>query len=170
MDAILRAQILAILDAGQDMTLATVRPDGAPQATTVSYVADGLRPCFGCWTQSQKARNIAHDDRVSLTIDLPYERWAEIRGLSLFGRAERVTGAEQDRLGRLFLERFPEMAAHPVDESQMAVFRVTPVVVSILDYRKGFGHTDLVTIEPADIAVTSEAAFVGLASHVDAAV
>jgi len=28
--------------------------------------------------------------------------------------------------------------------ADVSVFRVTPVVISLLDYSKGFGHTDLV--------------------------
>jgi hypothetical protein len=28
---------------------------------------------------------------------------------------------------------------------EVRLFRVTPVVISVLDYSKGFGHTDLVT-------------------------
>jgi len=27
-----------------------------------------------------------------------------------------------------------------------AIFRVTPSVISVLDYTKGFGHSDLVTV------------------------
>jgi nitroimidazol reductase NimA-like FMN-containing flavoprotein (pyridoxamine 5'-phosphate oxidase superfamily) len=50
------------------MTLATNRPDGWPQATTVGYVNDGLTIYFLCSPQSQKAANLARDSRVSLTI------------------------------------------------------------------------------------------------------
>jgi hypothetical protein len=28
---------------------------------------------------------------------------------------------------------------------EVRIFRVTPKVISVLDYTKGFGHTDLVT-------------------------
>jgi hypothetical protein len=28
---------------------------------------------------------------------------------------------------------------------EVSVFRVTPTVISVIDYSKGFGHTDLVT-------------------------
>ncbi len=42
MDQALRKQIISIIDDVQDMTIATVRDDGYPQATTVSYVNDGL--------------------------------------------------------------------------------------------------------------------------------
>jgi len=28
----------------------------------------------------------------------------------------------------------------------LVVFRITPEIISVLDYRKGFGHTDLVRV------------------------
>ena len=106
----LRRAIIDILEQGRDLTLATLREDGAPQATTVSHASDGLSIYFGCSAQSQKARNLARDDRVSLTVDLPYASWDEIRGLSLFGRARPLTApAEIEAVGRLFRARFPQM-------------------------------------------------------------
>jgi hypothetical protein len=32
---------------------------------------------------------------------------------------------------------------------EVRIFRVTPTVISVLDYSKGFGHTDLVSIANA---------------------
>lgn len=49
------------------MTVATLRPDGWPQATTVGYANEGLTLYFLCGPDSQKATNLARDDRVSLT-------------------------------------------------------------------------------------------------------
>ena len=71
MDPRLKKEILSILDDADDMTIATVREDGYPQATTVSYVNDGLNVYFGCAANSQKARNLARDSKVSLTVNLP---------------------------------------------------------------------------------------------------
>ena len=51
----LREQITSIIDDAQDMTIATVREDGYPQATTVSYANDGLIIYFGASAESQKA-------------------------------------------------------------------------------------------------------------------
>ena len=34
---------------------------------------------------------------------------------------------------------------HGVGDSTVRIFRVTPTVISVLDYARGFGHTDLVT-------------------------
>ena len=69
MDASIRTQIIQLLDEHRIMSLATLRPDGWPQATTVGYVNDGLTLYFLCGKDSQKARNLMRNDRVSLTID-----------------------------------------------------------------------------------------------------
>ena len=63
MDPGLKKEILSILDDASDMTIATVREDGYPQATTVSYVNDGLTIYFGCAANSQKAGNLARTAR-----------------------------------------------------------------------------------------------------------
>src|SRR5947209_5493301 len=67
MDDVLRKKVLDLLDEHRIMSLATTRPDGWPQATTVGYVSEGLTLYFMCGRDSQKARNIARDNRVSLT-------------------------------------------------------------------------------------------------------
>jgi general stress protein 26 len=148
MDNATRDKIYAILGGGSELTLATVRPDGFPQATTVSYVHDGLTLYFGTSANSQKARNIGLNDKVSLTVNLPYDRTEEILGLSMGALAARVTDpAEIAKVGELMLKRFPEGADFGPDEADaIAIFSVKPVVVSVLDYRSGIGHTELIII------------------------
>ncbi|CAN5908028.1 pyridoxamine 5'-phosphate oxidase family protein [soil metagenome] len=145
----LEQDITAILEAGKDLTLATLRPDGGPQATTVSYASQGLDIYFGCGRQSQKARNLAGDPRVSATIGLPYRDWGEISGLSLGGEAMEVTNPDDlAAIGLLFLGKFPEVAQYVSGSpGEMAMFRLRPQVVSVLDYRKGFGHTELARVD-----------------------
>ena len=146
LDPRLRQDVVDVLAEGRDMTIATLRPDGYPQATTVSYASDGADVYFGCGQGSQKARNLALDGRVSLTVNLPYKDWSQIRGVSLAGRAERVTEEQAVwRVAELFAKKFPEIAQYAMDADEVAFFRVRPEVVSLLDYRKGFGHTDALT-------------------------
>ena len=144
----LKQEILSILDDASDMTIATVREDGYPQATTVSYVNNGLNIYFGCAANSQKAKNIARDSKVSLTVNLPYTSWNDIRGLSIGGRAERITNPQEvARASQLMFERFPQIARYaPPELEDIVLFRVTLEVTSVLDYRKGFGHSDLVKL------------------------
>lgn len=130
------------------MTVATLRPDGWPQATTVGYAYEGITLYFLCSPDSQKAANLARDDRVSLTIAHDTPQVMEITGLSMAARAQLVIDpAEAEKALRLLVSRYPEQSsvALPMPSpADLRVFRVAPVVVSALDYTKGFAHTDLV--------------------------
>lgn len=122
MDEQLRRKIVSLLDANRIMSIATLRPDGWPQATTVGYANDGLTVYFLCGPDSQKAANIARDNRVSLTI-------------------------EGERILRLLMKKYSAQKSLPLPmpkPEEVRLFRVTPVVISVLDYTNGFGHTDLV--------------------------
>lgn len=150
MDKVLEHKIQALLDQHRTMTIATLRPDGWPQATTVGYANDGLTLYFLCGPESQKAANLARDNRVSLTIDDDTAQVMEITGLSMAARAERVLDTvEAEKALRLLMQRYPEQKSLPVQmpqPSDVAVFRVRPEVISVLDYTQGFGHTDLVAV------------------------
>lgn len=150
MDPDTHAQIVEILDDVQDMTIATLRSDGFPQANVVSFVHDDLKLYFATITGSQKALNIAHSDKVSGTVTRPYRKWDEIEGLSFAGHASQVTEAgERSRIDELMQARFPQIAEielpEPVD---VILVRVDPVVFSVLDYSQVFGHTELVEVQP----------------------
>jgi nitroimidazol reductase NimA-like FMN-containing flavoprotein (pyridoxamine 5'-phosphate oxidase superfamily) len=148
MDPAMEQEIVSILNEAKDLTIATVREDGYPQATTVSYVNDGLSIYFGCAAQSQKAKNIAHSGKVSLTVNLPYASWEEIRGLSVGGKAAAIADSkEMNRVGQMMLRKFPQIARYaPTDIGQLVLFRIAPEIISVLDYRKGFGHAELVKV------------------------
>lgn len=153
MDEIIRRKIHDILDAHRIMTIATLRPDGWPQATTVGYVNEGLALYFLCGLESQKAANIAHDNRVSLTIDHDTPDVMHITGLSMAARARPVVDlAEAGRILHLLPGKYPAQTPPlpmPMPRAdQVRIFRVEPVVISVLDYSQGFGHTDLVRVEP----------------------
>jgi nitroimidazol reductase NimA-like FMN-containing flavoprotein (pyridoxamine 5'-phosphate oxidase superfamily) len=58
----MKEKAVSILDANRLMGLSTVRPDGWPQTTLVSYANDGILIYFVVSRQSQKFQNIAQDD------------------------------------------------------------------------------------------------------------
>lgn len=145
----IRNKIETLLDQHRVMTIATLRPDGWPQATTVGYVNEGLTLYFLCGLESQKAANLARDDRVSLTIDHDTPQVMEITGLSMAARAQAVADrAEAEKVLRMLPLKYPEQVSLPgpmPTPEQVRIFRVMPTVISVLDYSKGFGHADLVT-------------------------
>ena len=155
----LRNKILSVMSRCVDMTVATVRPDGAPQATIVSFAHDGLTLYFGCGAASQKAANIAFDPRVSVTMAAPYRDWMAIEGLSMAAIATEVSvPAELEVVGRLMRERFPQITQitglEQASADDVKIFRLRPEIISVLDYSKGFGHSDLVKIGADDIGET----------------
>ena len=91
MDETIRAIILNLLSRHSVMTLATVRPDGFPQATTVYYVNDGLALYFATDPVSQKAANIMLNNKVSVAIAGETENANKLRALPLSGTAAKVT-------------------------------------------------------------------------------
>ena len=66
MDPRFRREILDILSGTSDLTIATLREDGYPQATTVSYANDDLEIYFGTCAGSQKAKKGLRDRQPSL--------------------------------------------------------------------------------------------------------
>jgi PPOX class probable F420-dependent enzyme len=105
-------------------TLATVGPDGGPQATPVWIDWEGTYVRFNTAKGRAKPRNLARDARVALVIqdpDDPY-RYVEIRG-----RAEPVEqGADEhiDALARKYIgkDRYPWRAPGEV----RLMYRVKP--------------------------------------------
>jgi hypothetical protein len=63
------------------------------------------------------------------------------------GFAHRVSDpVELTRVGQLMLEKFPQIAElEGLMPGEAALFRIEPVAISLLDYTKGFGHTENVT-------------------------
>src|SRR5687768_15153377 len=130
MDAALRQKILDLLAAHRIMTIATLRPDGWPQATTVGYASEGLTLYFLCGKDSQKSANLARDDRVSLTIDRDTPQVMEIEGLSMAARARLVLDpSEAEKALRLLMVKYPEQVGPSLPmptPADVAIFRVTP--------------------------------------------
>ena len=145
MDQSFKDFVLHVIDNANDLTLATVRPDGFPQATTVSFAHDGLSLYVGIGKHSQKANNVRQNNKVSLTINLPYDDWREIQGLSMSALAEVLEdGAGIETAKACLLRRFPQIAewSDAPMAGEMAFLKITPQVISVLDYSKGFGHTE----------------------------
>jgi nitroimidazol reductase NimA-like FMN-containing flavoprotein (pyridoxamine 5'-phosphate oxidase superfamily) len=116
--------------------------------TTVGYANDGFAIYFLCGKDSQKASNLARDNRVSLAIDDDTPQVMEITGLSMAARADVVDDPiEGENVLRLLFQRYPEQKSVPgplPTPADVRIFRLTPTVISLLDYSRGFGHTDLV--------------------------
>jgi nitroimidazol reductase NimA-like FMN-containing flavoprotein (pyridoxamine 5'-phosphate oxidase superfamily) len=154
-----KRQIVDLLNQHRIMTIATNRADGWPQATTVSYANDGLIIYCLIARDTQKYANITRDPRVSLAIAKDYPQPLQIKGLSIAARAVEVGDqGEIDHFAEILLMRYPEYKVKPrPDPAAVPMLRLMPEFISILDYSKGFGHSDLVRVTDNDLAEFVEA-------------
>jgi hypothetical protein len=116
--------------------------------TTVTYANDGLILYFGCDRGAQKVKNLRRSSKVSLAIDRDVRDWSTIKGLSMAADAYVLRGRKdiQHALGLLQL-KFTQWNEIDLNElKSLAFVKVVPRVVSLLDYSKGFGHTELVKL------------------------
>ena len=145
MDRALRKRILDLMKHHNIMTIATVRKDGYPQATTVTYANEGLTLYFGCEKSAQKVKNIERCSEASVTIDRDYRDWNRIRGLSMAADAEVLSDRDELRhAAALLAKKFPQRGGVPPED--ISFVKVVPKVISVLDYTRDFGHTELVRV------------------------
>lgn len=117
------ADVRRILDGRNFATVATVRPDGGPQASVVWVARDGDTVVFSTTAGRKKARNLARDPRISVSIfdaGNPYDS-VEIRGT-----AELIPDDDKRlpyELSHKYLGQDPPLAEP--GESRLIV-RVTP--------------------------------------------
>src|ERR1044072_2155950 len=115
MDDEIRRKILTLLDQHRIMTVATLRPDGWPQATTVGYVNEGLTLYFLCGLDSQKAKNLARENRVSVTIDHDTADLMKITGLSMAALAYPVSDrGEAEKVLKMLPLKYPDAPPLPI--------------------------------------------------------
>jgi PPOX class probable F420-dependent enzyme len=148
------AEIATLYDQCKSLQVATLDKDGAPHLTTVWYLVDGDGNfLFETYGKSQKVVNMRRDPRVALLLEAGTE-YAELRGLSVQGRAEIVDGG--DRLmvlmGDLVRHHNPELTAQQAAAvtAQMAAKRV--VVIVRADKLISWDHRKLVSkVSPVEV-------------------
>jgi len=148
MDEPLRERIIGFLAHEHVMTLATIRPDGFPQATLVYYVNSDLILHFATDPSSQKAGNIRLNNKVSVAIAGRSESAYKLKALYASGVAERIADPvlAHDVQLRLF-KAIPEAKRFaPFDPKVLAVYSIAPVAISLVDYESGYGNTVLVEL------------------------
>lgn len=136
-----------ILAGANEMTIATLRADGSPHASTVSFASDGLVLYAAIAIDSHKAHDIREDGRISLTVNAPFKNWNEIQGLSLDGVASMVDWPRgQEQASALLLKKLPAYVAvtgrsPSVPWPGMLFIRIVPTALTLLDYTRHFGHS-----------------------------
>lgn len=139
---------LDILDANRIMTIATVRPDGWPQATIVGYANEGWSLYFLIYRDSQKFANIAHNNRVAVTIGREPSKLWQVKALYAGCEVSELTELrERTAAWELLAQRHPNLTdLAPPQDADVATMVAHCRHVSMLDYSRGLGHTESLTI------------------------
>jgi general stress protein 26 len=146
----LKATALRILSENRVMAVATLRPDGWPQATLVGYMHDGLTLYFVIARDGQKLANIRRDRRISIAIGRHDGDGPDLRGLSLAAEAVEVTGADEvRRLNAMLMARYPEQEVFTPQGASVAVMKATPLVMSVIDPHSGLDRPVLLRVDPS---------------------
>ena len=140
---------IGILNANRIMTIATVRPDGWPQATIVGYANQGWSLYFLIYRNSQKFANIGRDNRVAITIGQEPPEIRQIRAVYAGCEALEVTDlGERSHAWNLLAQRHPNLTdLAPAQSVEVATMVAQCRYVSVLDYALGLGHTEVLTID-----------------------
>lgn len=150
----IRQKILKIYANNKDLTIATIRSDGWPQANIVGFVNIGLDLYIETYKTSSKMLNIENDSRVSITMGQNYDNLNEVIALSMAGKAEKVRDKKTiDHFHRLLFDKFPELMdatyenGSPVyPDPDLIICCIKPKLFSILDYTIQMGHADFVVL------------------------
>lgn len=145
---------IQILDSHRTMAISTLRPDGWPQTTIVGYANDGLTLYFLIFRSSQKLANIRGDRRVSLAVGGDAKELSQLTAVYAAAHASELTDPEERARGwRLLVSRHPNLIDFELPErTETAMMKATCQFVSVLDYRKGPGHTEELSVSEESTA------------------
>ncbi len=138
------APVRAFLAERNTLTLATLGPDGDPQAADLYYAETGdLALYFVSVPGSRHAANIARYSRVAVTIHADSSLWRDIRGLQLEGTCALLTGVQRARAWARYTKKFPFVLADAALSRALGkvnVYRITPRWLRWIDNTAGLGH------------------------------
>ena len=97
----LTADQVKLLNAPYFATVATVMPDGSPEATVVWIESDSEHIYFNTAMHRLKSRNLHRDPRIAITVFDPED--PNKRALAVRGRAELITGGAYEHANKLSL-------------------------------------------------------------------
>lgn len=132
------------------LSLAMRDDDGAPHAVSLMYANDQLALYWISDPKSRHSRHIETDARIAATIARDYSDFESIRGLQIFGTAQRVDDATEAnhalnllvvkfRISDRFLDGSGDLSER-LEGS--AIYRLDCKSVTLIDNTVAFGHKE----------------------------
>jgi PPOX class probable F420-dependent enzyme len=87
-------EVQTFLEEGRDLQVASLNADGTPHLVTMWYAVQGGDVAFWTYAKSQKIINLRRDPRIAVLVATG-EKYEELKGVSINGRAELVEDRNQ---------------------------------------------------------------------------
>ena len=138
------AEIAALFAECKSLQVATLGADGAPHLTTLWYTLHQGKVLFETYGKSQKVMNLKRDPRIAVLCEAG-ETYAELRGVSIQGRAELVEEGERLQLlmRALVDHHFAGQSAEQVRATAAGMAQKRIVVVVHADKTISWDHRKL---------------------------
>jgi nitroimidazol reductase NimA-like FMN-containing flavoprotein (pyridoxamine 5'-phosphate oxidase superfamily) len=139
---------IEILNSHRIMAISTLRADGWPQTTIVGYANEGLTLYFLIFRTSQKLANIRRDKRISIAVGGEPKELGQLTAVYAAAHATEVTDhGDRARAWDLLQSRHSNLIDFELPErTEAAMMKATCQFMSVLDFRKGPGHIDEISI------------------------
>ncbi len=136
--------VLRLLNEQSTLSLATSSADGTSRVAPVYYLADErLRLYWFSSGSSEHSRNLERDARAAVTVFASTDRWREIRGVQMRGKAAPVTDAAvRATIEATYGERFALDDNFKPIIARTTLWVFDPDWVRYIDNSKYFGYQD----------------------------
>lgn len=146
-----REEVAEYIDKTRFAVLAYVRNDEAPVLRSMgSFVASGLDLYFSTRKDAPKVKEIDERKRISFFFEHESQELGQWRNVLLIGDALRVgCGAELEKAVELLSSRNPRFKER-IAKGELAntqIFKLKTSDIEYLDYGKGVGHVQKITLE-----------------------
>jgi PPOX class probable F420-dependent enzyme len=111
--------------------VATANAEGQPHLVPVCHVLVGGKLYIGSGDEGAKVRNLQANPRITVTVDLYSEYWAELKGVMVQGTAKLIErGPAFQRARKKLYEKYPQYAKEAaLAPSDSVIVEITPTHV-----------------------------------------
>jgi uncharacterized protein YhbP (UPF0306 family) len=137
-----RAGVAAFLAKHTTMTIATVDPDGRPQAADVFFASDDDLKLY--WVSDERSRhsqNLGRAERVAASVHQETWDWRDVQGLQIEGWARQIVDpVDAGRAWALFRDKYAFTSAFTDEIAGSRFYVMTPSWLRVIDNSLHFGH------------------------------
>jgi uncharacterized pyridoxamine 5'-phosphate oxidase family protein len=124
-----RGELLGFLQKHRLGVVATISPNGDPQSSVVGIaVTDQLEILFDTLSTTRKCKNLRRHPKISVVVGWDQEITVQYEGI-----ADEPTGAELERLKKLYFVVYPECMEHQSWDG-ITYFRIRPTWIRYSDF------------------------------------